>query len=115
VRRIDRVRPAHQRQDDVEWNANPGGVLACRRAVGDCALQLVLSDYTPIALTQVREPFHHDGWVCEEKVDGWRLLACKDGARVRLVSRNGRDHTRRFAGIADGGRQVIGARPRARR
>jgi hypothetical protein len=28
------------------------------------------------------------------------LVAYKDGARVRLVSRNGRDHTRRFAGIA---------------
>src|SRR6516165_6446985 len=28
------------------------------------------------------------------------MLAYKDGARVRLVSRNGRDHTRRFAGIA---------------
>src|SRR5262245_44065251 len=41
-----------------------------------------------------------DGWVYEEKVDGWRLLAYKDGARVRLVSRNGCDHTRRFAGIA---------------
>jgi bifunctional non-homologous end joining protein LigD len=30
----------------------------------------------------------------------WRLVAYKDGSRVRLVSRNGRDHTRRFAGIA---------------
>jgi ATP dependent DNA ligase-like protein len=59
----------------------------------------VLSDYTPMAATQVREPFHRDGWVYEEKVDGWRMLAYKDGARVRLVSRNGRDHTRRFAGI----------------
>ena len=28
------------------------------------------------------------------------MLAYKDGQRVRLVSRNGRDHTRRFAGIA---------------
>ena len=36
----------------------------------------------------------------EEKVDGWRMLAYKDCARVRLVSRNGRDHTRRLAGIA---------------
>jgi bifunctional non-homologous end joining protein LigD len=53
-----------------------------------------------MAATQVREPFHSDGWVYEEKVDGWRMLAYKDGARVRLVSRNGRDHTRRFAGIA---------------
>jgi bifunctional non-homologous end joining protein LigD len=48
----------------------------------------------------VREPFHRDGWVFEEKVDGWRMLAYKDGERVRLVSRNGRDHTRRFHGIA---------------
>jgi ATP-dependent DNA ligase len=53
-----------------------------------------------MAATLVRDPFHRDGWVYEEKVDGWRILAYKDGARVRLVSRNGRDHTQRFAGIA---------------
>src|SRR5262249_7709610 len=52
-----------------------------------------------MAPTPVREPFHRDGWVYEEKVDGWRMLAYKDGARVRLVSRNGRDHTRRCPGI----------------
>jgi bifunctional non-homologous end joining protein LigD len=60
----------------------------------------VLYAYTPMAPTQVREPFHRDGWVFEEKVDGWRILVYKDGARVRLVGRNGRDHTRRFASIA---------------
>jgi bifunctional non-homologous end joining protein LigD len=53
-----------------------------------------------MAPTRVREPFHRDGWVYEEKVDGWRILAFKDRARVRLVSRNGRDHTRRFPDIA---------------
>jgi bifunctional non-homologous end joining protein LigD len=53
-----------------------------------------------MAPTLVREPFHREGWVFEEKVDGWRMLAYKDGERVRLVSRNGRDHTRRFADIA---------------
>jgi bifunctional non-homologous end joining protein LigD len=53
-----------------------------------------------MAPTLVREPFHRDGWVYEEKVDGWRILAYKAGDRVRLVSRNGRDHTRRFADIA---------------
>ena len=52
-----------------------------------------------MAPTQVRETFHRDGWVYEEKVDGWRMLAYKDGQRVRLFSRNGRDHSRRFAGI----------------
>src|SRR5438105_497663 len=50
--------------------------------------------------TLVREPFHHDGWVSEEKYDGWRMLAYKDDDHVRLVSRNGRDHTERFADIA---------------
>jgi bifunctional non-homologous end joining protein LigD len=55
---------------------------------------------TPMAPTLVREPFHREGWVFEEKVDGWRMLAYKDGKRVRLASRNGRDHTRRFRDIA---------------
>src|SRR5262245_17596072 len=50
--------------------------------------------------TRVREAFHRPGWVYEEKVDGWRMLAYKDGDRVRLLSRNGRNHTRRFADIA---------------
>src|SRR5262245_49773442 len=53
-----------------------------------------------MAPTLVRAPFHRDGWIYEEKVDGWRMLAYKDGDRVRLVSRNGRDHTRRFADLA---------------
>jgi bifunctional non-homologous end joining protein LigD len=53
-----------------------------------------------MAPTLVRDPFHRDGWVYEEKVDGWRMLAYKDRDRVHLVSRNGRDHTRRFRDIA---------------
>ena len=50
--------------------------------------------------TLVREPFNRAGWVYEEKVDGWRMVAHKEGQRVRLVSRNGVDHSRRFADIA---------------
>jgi bifunctional non-homologous end joining protein LigD len=49
-----------------------------------------------MAPTLVRPPFHRDGWVYEEKVDGWRMLAYKDGPRVRLISRNAVDHTARF-------------------
>jgi ATP-dependent DNA ligase len=33
--------------------------------------------------TLVREPVHREGWVYEEKVDGWRMLAYKDDDRVR--------------------------------
>jgi ATP-dependent DNA ligase len=56
-------------------------------------------ELVPTAPRWIREPFHRDGWVYEEKVDGWRMLAYKDGARVRLVGRNGRDHIRRFHDI----------------
>ena len=50
--------------------------------------------------TLVSEPFHRNGWVYEEKVDGWRIVAYKDGSRVSLVSRTGRDHAKRFPEIA---------------
>src|SRR5262249_19242255 len=50
--------------------------------------------------TLVREPFHRSGWIYEEKYDGWRMLAYKDGPRVRLVSRQRVDHTDRFPELA---------------
>jgi bifunctional non-homologous end joining protein LigD len=54
----------------------------------------------PMAATEVPRPFHHPGWVYEEKVDGWRVLAYKNATGVRLISRNGRDLTRRFPELA---------------
>ena len=50
--------------------------------------------------TQFKQPLHRDGWVYEEKIDGWRMLAYKEGRTVRLESRNGVDHTRRFPDLA---------------
>jgi len=46
--------------------------------------------------TELPKPFHRDGWVYEEKYDGWRMVAEKVGNQVRLTSRNGLDHTKRF-------------------
>ncbi len=48
----------------------------------------------------VRQPFHRDGWVYEERIDGWRMLAYKDGRTVRLESRNGVAHTWRLTDLA---------------
>ena len=50
--------------------------------------------------TPVTRPFHREGWVYEEKYDGWRLVVHKADGQVRLVSRNGLDHTQRFAEVA---------------
>jgi len=46
--------------------------------------------------TLVSTPFHREGWVYEDKYDGWRMVACKREDRVQLISRPGRDHTSRF-------------------
>lgn len=50
--------------------------------------------------TLVPQPFHKPGWVYEEKYDGDRMLAYKEDKRVRLISRNGKDHTDRFRQLA---------------
>jgi bifunctional non-homologous end joining protein LigD len=50
--------------------------------------------------TLVAQAFDKPGWVFEEKYDGDRILAYKEGDRVRLLSRNGKDRTDRFPRIA---------------
>jgi bifunctional non-homologous end joining protein LigD len=50
--------------------------------------------------TLVSESFDRPGWVYEEKYDGDRVLAYKEEDRVRLLSRNGKDRTSDFAGVA---------------
>lgn len=50
--------------------------------------------------TLVSAPFHKPGWVYEEKYDGVRILAYKEGAQVTLLSRNGNDRTATFTSIA---------------
>jgi bifunctional non-homologous end joining protein LigD len=50
--------------------------------------------------TLVRQPFHRRGWVYEEKYDGFRLLAYKEGRGVLLLSRNAKDRTQGFSNIA---------------
>jgi len=100
VRPVPRAVCGPRHSTDLVDRRNGPHIIA-RSAVG-CRLQssAVIRQYLPMAPTLVREPFHRAGWIYEEKVDGWRMLACKEGARVRLVSRNGVDHTRRFHDIA---------------
>jgi len=54
----------------------------------------------PMLATLVDAPFHQAGWVYEEKYDGIRILAAKDGARLQLVTRNLIDRTAEFSEIA---------------
>jgi bifunctional non-homologous end joining protein LigD len=71
------------------------------------------SSRPPVALmhpTLVARPFHRAGWIYEEKVDGWRMVAIKGERGVRLVSRKGHDLTPRFPELV---KALSGLKPRA--
>jgi bifunctional non-homologous end joining protein LigD len=55
---------------------------------------------SPMLATLVDRPFSKEGWVFEEKYDGVRMLAYKEGQKVSLISRNGIDRSHRYPTIA---------------
>lgn len=55
---------------------------------------------SPMLATLVDAPFSRSNWVFEEKYDGVRILAYKEGNRVSLISRNAIDRTNRYPAIA---------------
>jgi bifunctional non-homologous end joining protein LigD len=63
---------------------------------------------SPMLATLVDAPFSRSNWVFEEKYDGVRIFAYKEGKRVSLVSRNAIDRTSRFPEIAVAVRELSG-------
>jgi bifunctional non-homologous end joining protein LigD len=61
----------------------------------------------PMLATLVPAPFHLPGWVYEEKYDGIRIVAHKDGRGVVLLTRNLRDRSDDFPAVRD----AVGALP----
>ena len=55
---------------------------------------------SPMLATLVDRPFSKEGWIFEEKYDGVRMLAYKEGPRISLISRNGIDRSSRYPTIA---------------
>jgi bifunctional non-homologous end joining protein LigD len=51
---------------------------------------------------KAKEPPNGPGWIHEIKHDGFRILARKDGNRVKLITRNGYDFADRYPLIVDG-------------
>jgi bifunctional non-homologous end joining protein LigD len=54
----------------------------------------------PMLASLVPVPFHGPGWVYEQKYDGIRIIAYKEGKRVTMLTRNDLDRTVHFPGIA---------------
>jgi bifunctional non-homologous end joining protein LigD len=55
---------------------------------------------SPMLATLVDKPFSRKNWVFEEKYDGVRMLAYKEGEKISLISRNEIDRTGRYPAIA---------------
>ena len=55
---------------------------------------------SPMLATLVDDPFNEPNWIFEEKYDGVRMLAYKEGSQVELVSRNAINRTERYPAIA---------------
>ena len=55
----------------------------------------------PMLATLAREPFNRKGWVFEEKYDGYRITAYKEGRKVQLISRNAIDRASHYPLVAE--------------
>jgi bifunctional non-homologous end joining protein LigD len=67
------------------------------------------ADLRPMMATLAKEAPKGEGWAWELKWDGIRAIGYVDGGRLRLVSRNGNDVTRRYPELRKLG-EVLGAR-----
>jgi bifunctional non-homologous end joining protein LigD len=55
----------------------------------------------PMLATTADRPVDGPDWVFEPKLDGIRLLATREGDRVQLLTRNGKDHSDRYPELVD--------------
>jgi bifunctional non-homologous end joining protein LigD len=54
------------------------------------------ASFQPCLPRPAKEPPTGPGWLHEFKHDGFRIIAHKEGERVRLITRNGYDFTERY-------------------
>src|SRR6266404_1040597 len=80
---------------DVKWvSADRTRLVMVERSVVSLSILPVIAPMHP---TLVREPLHLDGWIYEEKYDGWRMADASDSSRGAA-----RDHTVRSGTWARG-------------
>lgn len=58
------------------------------------------AEIKPELATLVDSPPSGESWLHEVKFDGYRLISVLDGGKVRILTRNGKDWTAKFGGIA---------------
>lgn len=84
---------------DDTWGADPAELPDPSRLDGARKARLP-RELKPQLATLAREVPTQGEWIHEIKLDGYRLLARIEKGKVRLITRNGKDWTQRFAEIA---------------
>jgi bifunctional non-homologous end joining protein LigD len=87
------------RQRHRAHRARRAGALAPRAVAGARRAALPQRPSPQLAATAAVAP-SGDAWLHEAKLDGYRMLALVEKRRARLLSRNGKDWTARFAPLA---------------
>ena len=80
---------------------SPGPSAVCNTNILSRPRTLPFGFVPPCLPTKAPQPPSGDAWLHEIKHDGFRVVARKDGDRVRLYSRPGNDLTYRFTLIVD--------------
>lgn len=63
-------------------------------------------EFKPELATLVTDAPTGDNWIHEIKYDGYRLLCMRDGDKVRVITRQGKDWTSKFGPIAESARKL---------
>lgn len=87
--------------EDVQAGSDPEAALLSRLGRSEAPVRAVrLDQVAPMLCETADRPFSRPGWLFELKLDGYRILAEKAGAEVRLRTRSGADAGTTFPEIA---------------
>ena len=94
--------------EDLQAGTDVEAALLARLARQGAPVRTVRAEQVALMLCETADrPFSRPGWVFELKLDGYRILAEKAGATVRLRTRHGQDAGSLFPEVA----QVVAALP----
>ncbi len=86
--------------EQVKAGHTPVGLLRAELERLEAPRKWVNPESVDVMLAEPREEaFTKAGWLFELKMDGYRLLACRQHGEVRLYTRNGGDYTKVFPEI----------------
>ncbi|MFB3818875.1 MAG: DNA ligase D [Candidatus Methylomirabilales bacterium] len=100
-----------RRVEDLQAGGDPEAAVVARLTPTEApAREVRLEQVEPMLCETADRPFSRPGWLFELKLDGYRILAGKAGAEVRLRTRHGNDAGATFPEIV----QSVAALPFSR-